>query len=711
MAAIEPEAGEVCPGAEQGMGDRIHRVVKFDAFTVDLDAARITRDGETIDVEPQVFDLIVLLCTNPGRVIGHDEIIAEVWHGRVVSDSAIATRINAARKALGDDGNAQRVIRTVRGKGFRFELDSVETRPGSADSRAVDGKDADHTIALSCTPHGYSILMATREGECRQDWREGLPSLLDDVSARHHGTHASAYLAVFQSAADAVRCAEELIAAVRNRCRELPPGDRWDVKVGIAGASDSYESAFVLAGRLGTVASPGAVCISDKIKDEISNTVDVDAVPIARDQLPGTVDAFHVTRIGDLSLDDVSGKRPPQTVNLHIPEPPEISIVVLPFEVLGEDRELDEVATGLRLEIQNALVQLAGVLPIAAGTAMAFAGDTSPRVADALGVRYVVQGNARAIGRRVRVMLELYDHSRGGVSWSHSFEGSFDEGFDFQDDVTKRVVTAIDVKVLSGEQARIWRKNLLSFKAIQLQYRGMRDFFKMSKDSMRVARESFERLHELSPEVSIGSTWVALCHWFELQRGWTDDPKRTRSEVTKWANIAVQMEITDGQAQTALCHVYLLEGKYDEALKLGESAITVRPSCANANGFYAHALYYCGLLDKAVYHAKLAIRFAPAYPPLFAVTLAGALHAQGDQEGAIPVAADMLRLVSKDIHARVILCSALVEADRLAEARSFADELKQIDSKINVNAFLKRLPFRENRMRRQLEDNFAAVLN
>ena len=99
-----------------------NKVLEFDGFDVDLDAALLRSQGRVIETEPQVFELIAFLCTNSGRLIGYDEIIDKVWHGRIVSDAAIATRINAARKALGDDGTAQRVIKTVRGRGLRFQL-------------------------------------------------------------------------------------------------------------------------------------------------------------------------------------------------------------------------------------------------------------------------------------------------------------------------------------------------------------------------------------------------------------------------------------------------------------------------------------------------------------------------------------------------------------------------------------------------------------
>ena len=230
----------------------------------------------------------------------------------------------------------------------------------------------------------------------------------------------------------------------------------------------------------------------------------------------------------------------------------------------------------------------------------------------------------------------------------------------------------------------------------------------MSKECMRTARESFELLHDMHPDVSIGATWSTLCHWFDLQRGWADDRQATAAAAERWANIAIAMEDADGQAHTALCHVHLMKREYEMAEKIGEQAISVRPSCANANGFYAHCLYFCGSLEKAIYHARLAIRFSPAYPPMFAAVLAGALHANGDQETAIAVAKEGQRINPNDMHTALVLCSALAEAGRNDEARLVAVNALRSDPALNVTSFIDGLPFRNDDMGAQLTRNCTA---
>ena len=92
----------------------------FDDFTFDLDKRELRAGQRVIELQPQVFDVLQFLLANNDRVVGKDELLAAVWHGRIVSESTLASRINAARNAIGDNGDDQRLIRTVLRKGFRF---------------------------------------------------------------------------------------------------------------------------------------------------------------------------------------------------------------------------------------------------------------------------------------------------------------------------------------------------------------------------------------------------------------------------------------------------------------------------------------------------------------------------------------------------------------------------------------------------------------
>lgn len=121
---------------------------------IDTAAYEVRRDGRVIAVEPQVFDLLVMLLENPGRVVTKEEIIERIWNGRIVSEAALSSRIKAVRQAIGDDGTSQACIRTVHRRGFRVVANVTESAnpPASASSTIAVGTIAPGMIAHRPTP-------------------------------------------------------------------------------------------------------------------------------------------------------------------------------------------------------------------------------------------------------------------------------------------------------------------------------------------------------------------------------------------------------------------------------------------------------------------------------------------------------------------------------------------------------------------------------
>ena len=101
-------------------------VWRFDGFVLDTQRYELTGGGEVIRVEPQVFDVLTQLVSNHHRFVSKEELFDSVWGGRFVGEAALTSRIKAARRALGDDGESQRYIRTVRGRGYRFAIARTE---------------------------------------------------------------------------------------------------------------------------------------------------------------------------------------------------------------------------------------------------------------------------------------------------------------------------------------------------------------------------------------------------------------------------------------------------------------------------------------------------------------------------------------------------------------------------------------------------------
>ena len=118
--------------------------LSFDDYEIDVERRELRRAKTPVHVEPQVFDLLVYLVQNRDRVVSKDDLIASVWGGRIVSDSTLTSRINAARNAVGDSGEDKMLIRTIARRGFRF-VGTVRMQPNGDEPAQVTGPPPDET--------------------------------------------------------------------------------------------------------------------------------------------------------------------------------------------------------------------------------------------------------------------------------------------------------------------------------------------------------------------------------------------------------------------------------------------------------------------------------------------------------------------------------------------------------------------------------------
>lgn len=119
-------------------------IYRFDEYQIDTDVFELKRGTDVVKVEPQVFDLLVYLLAHRNRVVSQSELLDSIWSGKIVSLSTVASRINAARSAIGDSGAAQKLIKTIQRKGFRFigevreaQAETTQARPGIAANDSI----------------------------------------------------------------------------------------------------------------------------------------------------------------------------------------------------------------------------------------------------------------------------------------------------------------------------------------------------------------------------------------------------------------------------------------------------------------------------------------------------------------------------------------------------------------------------------------------
>jgi DNA-binding winged helix-turn-helix (wHTH) protein len=141
----------------------------FEDCVLDLGRRELTREGKLISVEPQVFDLLQYFIENRERVVSRDDLIAGVWNGRIVSESALSTRINAVRSAIGDSGEQQRLIKTFPRKGLRF-VGAVSESEAPAQSMALPADPAKTSIPTEFGPSVAVLPFTNMSGDPEQEY-------------------------------------------------------------------------------------------------------------------------------------------------------------------------------------------------------------------------------------------------------------------------------------------------------------------------------------------------------------------------------------------------------------------------------------------------------------------------------------------------------------------------------------------------------------
>lgn len=564
------------------------------------------------------------------------------------------------------------------------------------------------TAILAADVVGYVRLMSKDEAGTLAALKACEAEVIEPLVEKYHGRifkrMGDGYLVEFGSAVELLECA----ISWQNELLSQPDQSlsfRMGASVGevVEEDGDLYGDEVNIAARLEAIAQPASIALSESAFEQVHHRLNVEFHDLGHQEIKNFPRPIRVR--------EWRGNRPlPPRLKEAIPtEPSKPSIIVLPFRNLSGDAEQEFLGEGLRIDIQNALTQVSGVFLIAHATASALDGVQPTEVSSCTGARYVLQATLRTSGKQIRVAVELIDGVANQVVWSERYDRTLDDSFILQDEITERVLTAVNVNLVSGEQAKIWHRTLKNLKALELFYKGVHAFIAMDRDEMVRARQHFEKVAEICPDASVGVTWIALTHWIDIQRGWCDNPDQSKELARKFAEEADAMDYSDGQAQTVLSHVCLMDGDYDAALEAGRKAVANRPACANANGFFANVLHYCGAYDDAIRHIELAMKFQPLHPPFFRTVLAASYLAKKMPERALEAARKVLEIAPKDVVARLIMTSAYIHSEHTELAQQIAAEVRELDPSFSVKSFIERQHYRDLDFLRHYEMSLLAA--
>ena len=386
------------------------------------------------------------------------------------------------------------------------------------------------------------------------------------------------------------------------------------------------------------------------------------------------------------------------------------SIAILPFKSLGSDPDQDYLADGIRFGIQATLVQLSGLFLVNAPTLNAYRDTELSTIAAGteLDVRYILEGAVQQAGNKVRATVQLIDVQDQQTVWAETYDRVLDDVFELQDEITREVVSALNVKLLNSESGRVWIGKLSSSEAREYYYRGSSYLYELNVHDNARAREMFEQLYSVQPDCVIGPSYVAITHWLDDFFAWNETPDKSSKLAIEWAIKAMKYEDNNGIGHAIYGYYQLLQGHYDSALETCSKSVELRASCPVAHGLLGLVLIYSGDPESAVSSAKEALKLERVYPPWLINVLATAYRDSGKLEYSIPAALESIKHQEGN-EARLILCSDHMRMSKPDEARRVAEDIMASDPAFTLAAYAQSQPYKDSATLDNLISSFRSA--
>jgi TolB-like protein len=573
-----------------------------------------------------------------------------------------------------------------------------------------------HKLAaiLSADAVGYSRLMTEDEVATIRT----LAACRDKINTHVHGNRGRVVdfvgdnmLAEFSSALDAVDCAVKIQETLEQFNAKLDQNRRMQFRIGIdlgevlIDKDVIYGDGVNIASRLEGLAEPGGICISEFVYSQVHSKLKIGFVDVGIKKLKNfstPVKVYKVIEQKTKAPTLVTGAVPDQEISLPLPNKP--SLAVLPFANLSADSKQDYFSDGLTMDIMTALVRIPGLFLISEISMFSYK-SKAPSIRELggqLGVSHVLDGGVRKEGDRIRITARLLETTTGRQVWAERYDRKIDDIFAVQDEITERIVEAMDIKLVTGEMAHTIRKVLRNPDALEYYYRGWEALFGSTKNDIEEAQQMFEETTRLEPESSFGYALAAWAHWWSVDLGLSEDIAHSLERAIELARKAEDLEDFTGLSNLVMAQIHLYKHEHDKALEAAQKAVLARPSCDLSYVAKANILTYLGRPTEAIDLAKFAIRLAPVYPPFFQKTLAAAFYVNGQYEEAITSAKEVLKSDEGNLDAFLILAGANAALDQQEEASKAATEIKRIKPDFLLKKYAETQPYRDPKILKQV---------
>ncbi|MGB6378203.1 MAG: tetratricopeptide repeat protein [Syntrophobacteria bacterium] len=375
----------------------------------------------------------------------------------------------------------------------------------------------------------------------------------------------------------------------------------------------------------------------------------------------------------------------PPTSQLELPGKP--SIAVLPFNNLSGDPEQEYFSDGLTDEIITILSKVPKLFVIARNSTFTYKGKPVKvqQVSKELGVRYVLEGSVRKGGDRIRITVQLIDALSGKHLWAEQYDRNLDEIFAVQDEITKEIITAMQVKLTEGEQARAAARGTNNLEAYLKCLQANEYSHRVNPESVALAMQLAEEAIALDPEYAWAYYNLARAHIVAVWVRASKSPKESLVKAMELLQKAIALDNTPAEAHGRLGFLYSMTRQYDEGVAEAEKAVALNPNSSMAHVMLGKTLSFAGKWEESISPYKKAIRLNPIPPNMYLYSLGLSYAFTGQYEEGITWCEKAVRQAPDSLYARIMLTVVYSWSGQDEKARAEAAEVLRIQPKFIIN--------------------------
>ena len=567
------------------------------------------------------------------------------------------------------------------------------------------------TTIFSADVVGYSRLMEDNEEATIQTlnaYRNSMSTLIEQHRGRVVDMTGDNLMAEFASVVDAVKCAVETQKEIGKRNVDLPENRRMLFRIGvnlgdIVEEDDRiYGDGVNVASRIEGLADPGGVCLSKSAYEQIKKKLDFGFEYMGEQSVKNISEPVSVYKV----LIDSERSQPLVEEKLELPDKP--SIAVLPFVNMSGDPGQEYFSDGLTEQIINGLCKVYNLFVIARNSSFAYKGKSvnAQRVGKELGVRYILEGSVQKAGDRVRITAQLIDATTGYHLWSENYDRDLSDIFALQDEITLKIMNALQIKLTMGEQARLWAGATINIQAYDMHMRGNECFFRINEKDNKQARRFYHEAINFDNTYAEPYVMLGHSHILDLLYRWSNSPIESFEQAEKCAERALALKDSLDLTHSLWGWIYLFRRQHEKAIKEGERAIELNPNGAEAHIQLSFILILSDETELAIKLAKRAFRLNPIPLPYYYMFLAMAYRNNGQYDKAIELSKKGLRGNPDQLSVYLTLAASYMYLNRTEEAHKAVKEVLRIHPNFSLEHQAKTMPYK----RQETGDRFIEAL-